>query len=48
MADEHGEPPATFSDFYEAFRPLTPTEKAALIWRMPSPSHVVVSNERSD
>ena len=35
-------PPVTYSDFYETFRSRTPGEKAAIIWRMPSPSLVLV------
>jgi len=37
------QPPA-YSDFYEAFRSRTPQEKAAIIWRLPSPSLVVVQD----
>jgi hypothetical protein len=48
MADEHDEPdaqPPATSDFYEAFRSRTPREKAAIIWRMPSPSLVLVPQD---
>lgn len=38
------QPPAT-RDFYEALGPKTTQEKAAIIWRLPSPSLVVVPQD---
>lgn len=39
-------PPPASNDFYEALaRPRTPEERAALRWRLPSPSRVVVSQD---
>jgi len=36
---ERDEDAQTFSDFYEAFGPKTPQEKAAIVWRL---SEVIV------
>ena len=42
LDEPDAQPPVTYSDFYETFRSRTPREKAAIIWRMPSPSLVLV------
>ena len=39
------QPPVTYSDFYVTFRSRTPCEKAAIIWRMPSPPLVMVPQD---
>jgi hypothetical protein len=38
-------PETTYSDFFEAFGPKSAKDKAALIWRMPSPSLVLVPQD---
>lgn len=37
--------PTGYSDFYEALGPKTPQEKAAIVWRLPKDSAVVVGDD---